>query len=169
MSKKTDIIGKRYGRLFILENADRIWTHAAVKCLCDCGVEKVIRVVSLTINGQVSCGCYKRGVGNYKHGGVGTTEYNIWNGIKSRCLRKTNKTYKYYGGRGIDMCKEWQNDFECFIKDMGYRPSKEYSIDRIDNNKGYSKGNCRWATWDVQVNNKRVRTDFTRKLKELEI
>lgn len=84
-----------------------------------------------------------------------TPEYDTWNAMKSRCKDKQNPNY---GGRGIEVCAEWVNDFSRFLKDMGYRPIK-HSLDRIDPNKGYSPDNCRWATIKEQAMNKRnVRT-----------
>lgn len=84
-----------------------------------------------------------------------TPEYSVWNSMKKRCLNKNDLSYKNYGGRGIRICDEWVNDFSKFLSDMGERPSRHHTIDRIDNNRGYSKDNCRWATWDIQVKNKR--------------
>jgi hypothetical protein len=81
-------------------------------------------------------------------------ERNIWYKILSRCFRPKDKKYKDYGGRGITMCKEWL-DFKVFLKDMGKRPSKKHSIDRINNDGNYEPANCRWATSQVQNNNRR--------------
>lgn len=83
-----------------------------------------------------------------------SSEYGIWKGMRKRCNTPNNKAYEYYGGRGIKVCKRWDK-FENFLLDMGKRPSKGHTLDRINNNKGYSKTNCRWATWRVQGLNKR--------------
>lgn len=90
-----------------------------------------------------------------KHGLTGTSIYTTWKGIKRRCYNKNEKNYENYGGRGIVMCDRWKNSPELFYKDMGDKPSKEYSIDRIENNGNYEPGNCRWATATQQVNNQR--------------
>ncbi|HHZ96568.1 MAG TPA: hypothetical protein EYN67_13685 [Flavobacteriales bacterium] len=81
-------------------------------------------------------------------------EYNSWSMMKNRCNNEEYYLFHRYGGRGIKVCDDWASSFEVFVKDMGCAPSKEHSIDRIDNNKGYDKSNCRWATGFVQQNNK---------------
>ena len=85
---------------------------------------------------------------------IRTKEYKCWSAIKDRCLNKKSKRYKNYGGRGIKICERWINSFSNFIKDMGYPPSKNYSIDRIDNDGDYCIENCRWATWETQYKNR---------------
>ena len=95
---------------------------------------------------------------DYKHGqaknGQRTPEYKSWKHMKQRCQNPTRKQYKNYGGRGIKVCKRWQ-DFRNFFADMGKKPGPEYSIDRIDNNGNYEPGNCKWSTPHEQRINSR--------------
>lgn len=82
-------------------------------------------------------------------------EYMIWANMKDRCLNPNNKYYFNYGGRGISVEPSWIKSFEAFIQDVGKRPSKAFSLDRLDNNKGYIKGNVSWQTRTKQMNNTR--------------
>lgn len=87
--------------------------------------------------------------------GKATPEYNAWASMKSRCYNSTAQNFMDYGGRGIKVCEKWRDSFEAFISDMGKRPSKRHSLDRVDYNGNYEPGNCRWATSHQQCNNKR--------------
>lgn len=83
---------------------------------------------------------------SYKHGWANTPTYWSWNAMRSRCYDPRNASYQGYGGRGITVCDRWRDSFEAFLEDMGERPSKDYSIDRIDPSGNYESANCRWLT-----------------------
>lgn len=97
---------------------------------------------------------------NLTHGLSNTPEYRTWTAVITRCYNKNFIKYKNYGGRGIVMCDRWRSSFENFIEDMGPKPTPEHSLDRLDNNKGYYKDNCRWATPKEQSRNRRNNSLF---------
>jgi len=83
-----------------------------------------------------------------------TPEYTAWINMKMRCRTSYSESC-YYSDRDIDICDRWTKSFDSFLKDMGMRPTSEHSLDRINNNKGYSANNCRWATKIEQATNRR--------------
>lgn len=103
-----------------------------------------------------SCSSTSNGLKNsYKHGYYNSPTYISWRKMKDRCLNKNHKYFYLYGGRGITICPEWM-EFKGFLQDMGEMPEKGFSIDRIDNDKGYYKDNCRWIPRNEQQKNRRV-------------
>lgn len=133
-------------------------TNAKWLCICKCGEEKEVYAYALTTGNSKSCGCLTKDMvskANFKHGRP--LEYMTWRSMRQRCNNINAKHYPSYGGRGIRVCKEWDESYEQFIKDMGPKPGKELSIERVDNDKGYYPDNCIWATPTVQARNKRVR------------
>jgi len=157
MPAPIDLRGKFFGRLTVIRlekvrNGKRVWL-----CRCLCGRKASIASDKLRSGHSRSCGCLQREAvaeSKKKHGLRNIPEYRVWLNIRNRCNNPRTPAYKNYGARGIKVCPEW-DDFAVFIADMGRRPSPELTVERKDNDKGYSKQNCKWATRLEQARNSR--------------
>ncbi len=164
-----DLTGQRFGRLTVLQRAETINKRTRWLCRCDCGEEIIVEAYNLKTGHTQSCGCFQKEAAssaNTTHGMRNTRLYRIWSCMHNRCYQKSYHAYNHYGGRGITICAEWLHDFQAFHDwaiENGYKDN--LSIDRIDNNKGYSPDNCRWATQKEQNKNKRAENGF--KIKEI--
>lgn len=160
MPARMKLEGQKFDRLLVLSFAGMTegLKRSLWNCVCDCGTELKVRGIDLAYGRKPSCGCKRREAVSKQmrtHGRSKTPEWSVWMSIKARCKLPTCVGYKHYGGRGISICKRWDEAFENFYSDMGPRPSKRHSIERIDVNGNYEPGNCKWGTWAEQVSNKR--------------
>lgn len=165
------MIGQQFGRLIVIEKAgkgrDR---HILWKCKCECGAEVIVQSNHLRSGHTRSCGCLQvEGVSkkNYKHGFSRRQKrfrlYKIWTDMKKRCNNPNHRAFEHYGARGIKVCQEWEDSFMNFFRDMAESHdthlakygTRDTTLDRIENDSGYSPSNCRWATRKIQSQNRR--------------
>ena len=151
-NKFKDLTGQKFGNLTVIRPDHQMKNHSWVwECLCDCGNIHFVTSSKLNSGHTKSCGCLRK-----KHGYSKTPEYDAYRHMLNRCYNPANINYKYYGGRGIQVCDRWKENIKNFMEDMGKKPSSEYSLDRINVDENYSPENCRWANKFTQARNKRV-------------
>jgi hypothetical protein len=157
--RRIDLQGHRYNRLLVVDSPHVGTTkHPKVKCLCDCGNEVMVIKDKLRSGHTKSCGCLNIemiGSLNASHGKCDTSEYRAWAGMLTRVGNDKERGWHRYGGRGITVCERWKHSFENFLTDMGIKPTKKHSIERVDNDGNYEPDNCKWGTCIEQANNKR--------------
>ena len=168
MGRLIDLTGQRFGMLVVVKHEGFNKSRNALwKCICDCGEFAVVASGDLRRKrggrksgcGTISCGCLRKtepAKANTKHGMFGTRIYTIWSGMIARCENTRHRSFANYGGRGIRVCDEWRASFEAFhlwAAENGYDDT--LTIDRVDNDRGYSPDNCRFASNDDQQRNKR--------------
>lgn len=159
---RLDLIGQRFGRLLVVEKGGQYRSPCGSStarrwlCQCDCGGRAEVISASLRNGSTLSCGCLQKERAlrsNTTHGMSGTNIYMIWAAMRSRCLSSADSDYEYYGARGITVCERW-SAFDNFFVDMGM-PPEGYTLERLNNDLGYSLSNCKWATRAEQTINKR--------------
>jgi hypothetical protein len=155
-----DISGQRFSRLTVIARAPSVKGHTQWLCRCDCGAERSVGSNDLRSGHTRSCGCWSRDEVRVRlttHGMTGHPAFSKWKGMLSRCSNQNTAGWKNYGGRGIAVCERWLS-FENFWADMGSTWAAGLTIERDDNDKGYSPDNCRWLPKSQQSRNRRSTT-----------
>ena len=171
---ETHLLGLAFGKLTVVGPTFRLPCGTAGKArkhvvaLCECGTYSVFWENNLLSGRSKSCGCWQRALlkaAAQTHGLSSAPEYSCWLSMIRRCYDEHHGEFKNYGGRGLVVHGEWLKSVEAFIsdvrRDIGKRPSRFYSIDRIDTNGHYEPGNIRWSTQSVQNRNRRNNRSVT--------
>jgi hypothetical protein len=158
MTKRAEYTGVRFTRLQVLGPAESKTGRSRWFVVCDCGQKLTVLGKSLASGNTKSCGCLNTDMFLsvvVKHGLRSHPLYGTWKTMIQRCTNPNTAAYANYGGRGITVCSRWKSSFQNFLSDMGDKPTKAHTLERANNNKGYTPGNCYWATRKQQAANKR--------------
>lgn len=169
LASAKDYTGLKFGRLTVKKRI--AGAHTRYQCICECGKTVVVSGNNLVCGATRSCGCLRSEMvteSNTIHGGCGTRLYIIWRNMQDRCYNPKNKEYHRYGGRGINICPEWQTSFAVFREwalENGYQ--ENLTIDRINNDLGYFPSNCQWLT--LRENIAKMNTERNHHPKEIPV
>lgn len=170
MGRKINLVGEKFGRLTVLEElpnrvSPRGWSKTQWKCRCECGNIASVTTQDLRKGDIKSCGCLKNDETILRmttHGDTNTRLYKIWVAMRRRCNNINNSDYSNYGGRGIRVCVEWNEEYLSFKEwALSHGYSDDLTIDRIDVNGNYDPNNCRWISMKDQCNNRRSNRIYT--------
>lgn len=152
MARYIDMKGVKQGKLLVLGRVATKGPRPRWRCECDCGNRITVshqRMINKA-KPKLHCGCDNKGLPTlYK------VEYHAWWDMNQRCHNENHPTYPRYGAKGVTVCQRWRKSFQNFLDDMGERPGKGFSLDRINSYGNYVLENCRWADIETQARNKR--------------
>ena len=157
--KIVKMVGKKFGRLTVLEFLGSKRNRRRFLCVCECSKRTIVTGPDLRRGSQVSCGCYRNeritryGKSSAKHGMSKTGVYRSWFAMHDRCYKEYSPSYKWYGAKDVSVCERWKK-FENFYEDMGDRPDGQ-TLDRINPYGNYEPSNCKWSTPLEQHKNRR--------------